>query len=415
MNRGRNRIALIALALVLVLAPGIAMAQAIISVNDNVSFKLGVLLQAQWDEQQIANAANNATGGWQQNMLLRRARIILGGQVAPNVFFYIDTDNPNLGKTTVGGTGTGAKAPATGFELQDAVAEWRIAKEFNIQFGEILVPVNRGILTSSISTFMLDGSAYYNLPSTALQNNAGRDTGFVLRGFLANDHLEYRSAFLSGMRLPGVKNATRFTEWLQYDVLDTEVYALPSYGGVNFGNRKILALGVGYDTQSDYNLTSGNLFLDLPTGFGSFESTVMYQHADGGKFITALPKQDTFSAEAGVFLKPLHIAPILRYEREGVQRAGQQGQERAALRRWPELLPVREVQEQLQHQDLVLPRRTQGRLRHRRVHPPDADRLLLTTARRTHTPLPPQPPAIRGSLFLGRRTRIGPASRSGRA
>lgn len=302
------------IAALFLLAFGRAEAQAIIKVNDNVNFKLGLLLQGQWDEQQIANAANNATGGWQQNMLIRRARIILGGQVAPNVFFYVDTDNPNLGKTTVGGTGTGAKAPATGFELQDAVAEWRIAKEFNIQFGEILVPTNRGILTSSISTFMLDGSAYYNLPSTALQNNAGRDTGFVLRGFLANDHLEYRSAFLSGMRLPGVKNVTRFTEWLQYDVLDTEVYALPSYSGVNFGNRKILALGVGYDTQSDYNLTSGNLFLDLPTGFGSFESTVMYQHVDGGKFIAALPEQDTFSAEAGVFLKPLHIAPIIRYE-----------------------------------------------------------------------------------------------------
>ena len=297
------------------LAFGRAEAQAIIKVNDNVNFKLGLLLQGQWDEQQIANAANNATGGWQQNMLIRRARIVLGGQVAPNVFFFVETDNPNLGKSTqaVGST-SGVKAPATGFELQDAAGEWRIAKEFNIQFGEILVPTNRWILTSSTSAFMLDGSAYYNLPSTALQNNAGRDTGFMLRGFLAGDHLEYRSAFLSGMRLPGVKNVTRFTEYLQYDVFDTEVYALPSYAGVNYGRRKILAIAGGYDTQGDYNLASGNLYVDLPTGFGSFESTVLYQHADGGKFITALPEQDTFSAEAGVFLSGLGIAPIIRYE-----------------------------------------------------------------------------------------------------
>src|SRR5664279_565116 len=151
------------------LAFGRAEAQAIIKVNDNVNFKLGLLLQTQWDEQQIANSTNTATGGWQQNMLLRRARIILSGQVAPNAFFFVETDNPNLGKTTVGGTGTGAKAPGTGFELQDAVGEWRIAKEFNIQFGEILVPTNRSIITSSASAFMLDASAYYNLPSTALQ------------------------------------------------------------------------------------------------------------------------------------------------------------------------------------------------------------------------------------------------------
>src|SRR5664279_2500639 len=82
------------------LAFGRAEAQAIIKVNDNVNFKLGLLLQTQWDEQQIANSTNTATGGWQQNMLLRRARIILSGQVAPNVFFFVETDNPNLGKTT---------------------------------------------------------------------------------------------------------------------------------------------------------------------------------------------------------------------------------------------------------------------------------------------------------------------------
>src|SRR5271169_7134118 len=170
------------IAALFLLAFGRAEAQAIIKVNDNVNFKLGLLLQTQWDEQQIANAANNATGGWQQNMLLRRARIILGGQVAPNVFFFVETDNPNLGKTTVGGTGTGAKAPATGFSLLDAVGEWRIAKEFNIQFGEILVPVNRWILTSAASTFMLDQSSYNIVPSTALQNNTGRVAGVMIRG-----------------------------------------------------------------------------------------------------------------------------------------------------------------------------------------------------------------------------------------
>jgi hypothetical protein len=58
------------------------------------------------------------------------------------------------------------------------------------------------------------------------------------------------------------------------------------------------------------------MFLDLPTGFGSFESTVVYQHIDGGKFITSLPEQDTFSAEAGVFIKGIQIAPIIRYEQK---------------------------------------------------------------------------------------------------
>ena len=297
------------------LSAGQASAQAIIKVNDNVNFKLGILLQPQWDEQQVANATNTDTGGWMQNMLIRRARIILAGQVAPNVFFYVDTENANLGKSTqTTATGSGAKAPSTGFNLLDAVGEWRIAKEFNLQAGAILVPTNRWILTSSASTFMLDASAYNNLPSTALQNNTGRDTGFMARGFLVNDHLEYRSAVLSGLRQPGAKNAFRITEWLQYNFFDTEVYALPSYAGANYGAKKILALAGGYDSQGDYSLTSGNMYLDMPVGFGSVESTIVYQYIDGGKFVTSLPKEDTFSVEGGVFVKAAQMGAALRYE-----------------------------------------------------------------------------------------------------
>src|ERR1700687_1921285 len=242
------------------LAFGRVEAQALVKVNDYVNFRLGILLQGQWDEQQVANAANNATGGWQQNMLLRRARFILGGQVAPNVFFYVDTENSNLGKSTqtlTSGT-TGVKAPTTGFNLLDAVGEWRIAKEFNIQFGEILVPVNREIIKSSASTFMLDQSAY-NLPdSAALQNNAGRDTGVMFRGYFFCDRLEYRSLILSGLRVPGVRNSPRFTERLQWNFFDPEVYVLPAYAGANFGNRKILDVGGSYDIQSDLKVASAD-------------------------------------------------------------------------------------------------------------------------------------------------------------
>jgi len=295
-----------------------ASAQVLIKVNDNINFKLGILLQAQADWQEVANAANTGSGGFAQNMMVRRARFILGGQVAPNVFFYVDTENANLGKstqTTTSGT-TGVKAPATGFNLLDAVGEWRIAKELNIQAGEILVPTNRWILTSSASTFMLDQSAYNNLYSTGLQNNTGRDTGFMYRGFFFCDRLEYRSAVLSGYREPGVKNSPRFTQWAQWNFFDTEVYALPSYAGANFGNKKILALGGGYDAQADYKMASANLFMDFPIDLGSFESTVVYQYINGGTLIPTLPQENTFSIEGGLYVKNAHIAPILRYEQK---------------------------------------------------------------------------------------------------
>jgi hypothetical protein len=304
------------IAALFLLAFGRAEAQALVKVNDYINFRVGVLLQGQADFQEVANAANNASGGYQQNMLLRRARFILGGQLAKDVFFYFDTENSNLGKTTVGGTGTGLKAPGTGFNLLDAVGEWRPAKEFNIQFGEILVPVNREIIKSSASTFMLDQSAYNQPDSAALQNNAGRDTGVMFRGYFFCDRLEYRSLILSGLRLPGVKNSPRFTERLQYNFFDTEVYVMPSYAGANFGNKKILDIGGSYDMQGDLKVASADMYLDFPIDLGSFESTIIYQYINGGTFVTSLPQQNTFSVEAGVFIKAAKVAPIVRYEQK---------------------------------------------------------------------------------------------------
>ncbi len=305
------------IAALFLLAFGRAEAQVLIKVNDTINFKLGLLLQSQADFQEVRNATNDASGGFQQNLFIRRARLILGGQVAKNVFFFFETENSSLGKSTqaVGGA-TGTKALGSGFNTLDAVAEWRIAKEFNIDFGEILVPVNRWIVTSSSSTFMLDQSAY-NLPtSTQLQNNAGRDTGFMLRGYFFCDRLEYRSAFLAGFRMPGVKNAPRFTERLQWNFFDKEVYNLPSYSGSNLGSKKIMALGAAYDIQGDYRLASADLFLDVPIDVGSFQSTIAYQYINGGTLFTALPEENTFSMEAGVFIRKAKIAPILRYEQK---------------------------------------------------------------------------------------------------
>jgi hypothetical protein len=300
-------------AAVCVLAFSRAEAQAVVKVNDDVNFRLGFFLQSQADFQELANATSTGSGGFQENLLIRRIRFVLGGQVAKDVFFYFDTENSNLGKAP--------KALATGFNILDAAVEWRIVKEFNIQAGQLLVPVNREIIKSSASTFMLDQSAYNQPDSTALQNNAGRDTGAMVRGYFFGDRLEYRSLVLSGLRLPNAKNSPRFTERLQWNFLDTEVYTLPSYAGANFGRKKILDVGGSYDTQSDLKVASADIFLDVPIGVGSFESTVFGQYINGGKFVAALPEENTFTAEAGVFLKDLKIAPIVRYEQKAFTQA----------------------------------------------------------------------------------------------
>jgi hypothetical protein len=291
--------------------------QALVKVNDNVNFKVGFLIQPQADWQEVANANNDGSGGFQQNLLIRRLRFLIGGQVAKDLFFFAETENLNLGKSTQAfGSTTGAKSPGTGFTLLDAVGEWRIAKEFNIQFGELRSPTSREGLKSSPNQFMLDLSAYAFLASTALQNQSGRDTGVMFRGYFFCDRLEYRSAIVGGLRLPGVKNSPRFVNRLQWNFFDTEVYSMPSYSGVNYGNRKILAVGGAYDTQGDYRFASADMYLDFPVPVGSFESTIQYQYANGGTLIASLPEQSTFQIEGGVYAKAAKIGPIVRYEQK---------------------------------------------------------------------------------------------------
>ncbi|MCM3876931.1 MAG: hypothetical protein NEA02_10985 [Thermoanaerobaculia bacterium] len=310
-----NRFALVSLALLIALLPAVANGQAIIKVNDNVNFRLGIVLQA-WADWNGQSNATGETDGFQQNLFLRRARFLVGGQVAKDVTFFFMTDNANLGKstqTTAPGA-TGGKAPATGFVVQDAFVEWAIANEFRLQGGLILIPLCRNCNSSAHLLASMDYGTWSFQESASTQSSTGRDTGFQARGYLAGDHLEYRAGAYSGFRAPGVKNSFRFAGRLQYNVFDVEKGQF--YPGVYFGKKKILAIGAGYDSQSDYSAWAGDIFFDYPVGKNGITAQVDYVHYDGGvTFNTAaLFKQDDLFVEAGFFLSGPKIMPFARYE-----------------------------------------------------------------------------------------------------
>jgi len=93
-------------------------AQAVLKVNDDVSMKFGILIQpqAEWSQ-------DPTDGGYAQNLFLRRARFIVGGQIARNLTFFFETDAPNAGKV-VGGTKQGF-----GMIVQDAFLSWKFRDE----------------------------------------------------------------------------------------------------------------------------------------------------------------------------------------------------------------------------------------------------------------------------------------------
>src|ERR1700730_6369890 len=146
-----------------------AQGQVVIKVNDDVGFRLGLLLQgwADWTQDPVSE-------GYSQNLFLRRVRFIVAGSVARNVSFFYQTDNPRLGNAGTAGT----KSLDTGFRTQDAFPEWKIAGDkVMLDAGLFYTPQSRGVLNSSSSTVSFDAPTFGQQQVTSTQGSAGRDLG----------------------------------------------------------------------------------------------------------------------------------------------------------------------------------------------------------------------------------------------
>lgn len=306
-----RRFALVTLALAVAWLPAFAQAQALVKVNDDVFFRLGIQFQFWGDWQQDTSPA----GTYQQNLYFRRARFQLAGQTSKDVSFFFQTDNPNLGKSTqtVAG-GAGAKALGAGFIIQDAWVEWKIANEFRLDAGLFLVPFCRNCLQSTLSYTTLDISPLAALANAVTQSSGTRDTGFGAKGYLLGDRLEYRAYVFSGARDVGVKNSFRYSGRVQYDFLDTETGYV--YSGLNMGKKKIFAIGAGSDNQSNFHAYSGDAFFDLPVGtVGSVAGQAAWYHYDGEDRFTALPRQNDYLGELGFYVAGLKLEPFAQYHK----------------------------------------------------------------------------------------------------
>jgi hypothetical protein len=292
-----------------------------IKVNENVNFRFGALVQSQADFSQAS------TGGYAENVFVRRARFTLAGQVAKQVYFFFQTENSRLGLANA----AGAKGLGSGFQTVDFDAEWRFSKPLNLWVGLIYLPTSREALKAGGSEFMIDTNTYTYTATTALAGGLGRDTGFLARGYFLGDHLEYRAGLFQGLRDAGSRNPFRKIVRLQYDVFDTEVYNFPSYPGAYLGTKKILAIGAALDGQRDYRGPTADVFADFPTLFGSALGTVTYQRIDGGKFVTALPKSNTFVVDGGLFFKGSKLGPWARYEKRNFAAPNSSKNEKRAL------------------------------------------------------------------------------------
>jgi hypothetical protein len=255
------------------LVPALAQAQ------DPDEPKLNVRLLVQ-PQIQLGDKMNPAGDGWGNDFFLRRARIILAGNVNKWIHFFYETDNPNFGKE--------GKFD-TSLYTQDAYVDFQFMPELKVAVGLILLPFTHNSRQSAASQNTLDYHNFYT--GKFIAEKGWRDMGVEARGIIVNK-VDYRLGVYNGLRgtkcppeNPGCTilnedDMPRFTGRVAFNLFDPEPDYF--YSGILLGKKlasgelmKIASVGVGFDVQpgavldskgnlKGYSAISGDLFLDYP-------------------------------------------------------------------------------------------------------------------------------------------------------
>lgn len=291
----------------------------------NATIKLGLLLQPQYSS--VSSPAAGVSG-YNQNLYLRRARILLGGTLFGRIDYFMDTDFANLFLATpvagaMGAANTALKA-TPGMNIQDVFATFRaIGDQLKVDAGYMLPPLAHNALQGAGTLYSWDYFALSFQHSNAFGASAGpvgRDAGVQLRGLLLNGMLEYRAGVFQGIRLPATatesasRNFFRVAGRVQINLLDAETGFF--YAGSYLGAKRILSFGLSGDFQDHYNYFAVDGFTDQPLGPGILTAQVNLAHWSGGTTLTTLGKQTAVMGEAGYNLpvQDFKIGPIVRVE-----------------------------------------------------------------------------------------------------
>lgn len=221
--------------------------------------RLSVMALLQVQAQFAEGAAPDKTA-WSKDFYLRRARIILAGDVWKGISFFLDTEQGNFGK---GGNWDVA------FFLSDAFMTFKAVDEFMVDVGMMLLPFSRHGIQSAPGLNGLD----FHLGVLRLADGSHknlRDAGVQIRGYVAARKLHYRLGVFSGTQgtvlqrdatgapvkgadgkavlVSGPEDWPRFAGHVRYAILGTE----PDFfmKGITFGSEPVVSFGAGFDYQA---------------------------------------------------------------------------------------------------------------------------------------------------------------------
>ncbi len=257
-------VALLTLALLLTAGPAAA---AKFTLGEEAVLNVNVLFQPQMVMAKDAAPVGDAG----TDFFLRRVRLLVFGNVTKQLSFFIETDQPNLGRDG------NWSVPIF---IQDAFASYEFRDKLWVDAGMILAPFSHHGLQGALALNTVDyHSTLLRYPTTV--GRIWRDAGVQVRGFAGPLH--FRAGLFNGAEGVAGTNGgpaanpddlPRAVGTVRYHVLGKEEAFFLS--GIYFAEQPIVTVGVSADYQPRAVLSEGrsrdafalaaDVFVDWPMG-----------------------------------------------------------------------------------------------------------------------------------------------------
>lgn len=244
-------------------------------ITDQTVLNVGVLLQPQ-----LLLTKDGANGGenWDNDLFLRRARLMLYGTLTDRISFFVETDQVNFGRNN---------DYSAQFFMQDAFVSFKVVNGLTVDAGLFLIPLSHHSTQGATALLNMD---YFAGNFLYQSGRVLRDIGVQLRGTVLQDRLHYRLAATNGVEASVRRSATnevlptlnpedwpRLTGQVRFNLAGKEDGFF--FSGMTFAAAPVISFGLGADYQADaaggaavgapvedYVAFAADAFVDVPLG-----------------------------------------------------------------------------------------------------------------------------------------------------
>ena len=220
------------------------------------------------------------------DFMIRRTYFSVKGTATPELSFFMHYAGDRIGQEGLDNSSYGL---GTGLALRDAWVTYKVlGNDFMIQAGRMYIPFTRNYGTTSTKALLtteLDWGQGGIRSGIFYPSKVGRDDSITLWGNVLEDKLQYRLMVGEGAESSALNpdDNLRFAGRLSFNLFDTETGWFNK--STNLGQKKILAIGGGFDyqqdlvwggKQDDYTAYTADIHLDMPIGAGAVTADLAY-------------------------------------------------------------------------------------------------------------------------------------------